>query len=36
MLDGEQRERLLAIAEWCQAHRTPTSEIDLRTRLASR
>ncbi len=32
-LDGEQRARLLDIANKCPVHRTLTSEIDIRTRL---
>jgi putative redox protein len=32
-LDGEQRERLLAIANRCPVHRTLVSEVDIRTRL---
>ena len=34
-LDEEQRRRLLEIAERCPVHRTLTSEISVRTRLAS-
>jgi putative redox protein len=34
MLSDEQRARLLAIAEKCPVHRTLTSEIKIRTRLA--
>jgi len=34
-LDEEQRARLLAIAERCPVHRTLTSEIAIRSRLAS-
>jgi putative redox protein len=30
-LDGEQRARLLEIADKCPVHRTLTSEIDIRT-----
>jgi putative redox protein len=33
-LSDEQRTRLLAIAERCPVHRTLTSEISIRTRLA--
>ena len=33
-LDEEQRSRLLAIANKCPVHKTLTSEIDVRTRLA--
>jgi putative redox protein len=33
-LAAEQRERLLEIANRCPVHRTLTSEIDIRTRLA--
>jgi uncharacterized OsmC-like protein len=33
-LSPEQRERLLEIANRCPVHRTLTSEIDIRTRLA--
>jgi uncharacterized OsmC-like protein len=33
-LGVEQRARLLEIAERCPVHRTLTSEIDIRTRLA--
>lgn len=33
-LDEEQRARLLEIAERCPVHRTLTSEINIRTRLA--
>ena len=33
-LDDEQRARLLEIANRCPVHRTLTSEIDIRTRLA--
>ncbi len=33
-LDEEQRARLLEIANRCPVHRTLTSEIDIRTRLA--
>jgi uncharacterized OsmC-like protein len=33
-LSAEQRERLLEIANRCPVHRTLTSEIDIRTRLA--
>ena len=33
-LSGEQRARLLEIAERCPVHRTLVSEIDIRTRLA--
>jgi putative redox protein len=33
-LSGEQRARLLEIAERCPVHRTLTSEISIRTRLA--
>jgi putative redox protein len=33
-LSGDQRERLLEIANKCPLHRTLTSEIDIRTRLA--
>lgn len=32
-LSGEQRARLLEIADKCPVHRTLTSEIDIRTRL---
>jgi putative redox protein len=32
-LDGEQRARLLDIANKCPVHRTLTSEIAIRTRL---
>ena len=32
-LSGEQRQRLLEIAERCPVHRTLTSEINIRTRL---
>src|SRR6187551_278429 len=35
-LDDEQRERLLEIANRCPVHRTLTSQIDIRTRLAQR
>jgi uncharacterized OsmC-like protein/alpha/beta superfamily hydrolase len=34
-LDGAQRERLLQIADRCPVHRTLTSEIDIRTSLAT-
>jgi uncharacterized OsmC-like protein len=34
-LSEEQRQRLLEIAERCPVHRTLTSEISIRTRLAS-
>ena len=34
-LDEEQRARLLEIAERCPVHRTLTSEVSIRTRLAS-
>jgi putative redox protein len=34
-LDAEQRARLLEIAERCPVHRTLTSEINIRTRLAA-
>jgi len=34
-LTGEQRARLLEIAEKCPVHRTLTSEINIRTRLAA-
>lgn len=34
MLSDEQRTRLLEIAEKCPVHRTLTSEIKIRTRLA--
>jgi putative redox protein len=33
-LGDEQRARLLEIAEKCPVHRTLTSEIDIRSRLA--
>jgi putative redox protein len=33
-LSEEQRARLLEIADRCPVHRTLTSEIDIRTRLA--
>jgi putative redox protein len=33
-LSGEQRARLLEIAGKCPVHRTLTSQIDIRTRLA--
>jgi len=33
-LDDEQRSKLLEIADKCPVHRTLTSEIDIRTRLA--
>jgi putative redox protein len=33
-LSGEQRARLLEIAERCPVHRTLTSEISIRSRLA--
>jgi uncharacterized OsmC-like protein len=33
-LDAEQRARLLEIAEKCPVHRTLTSEINIRSRLA--
>lgn len=33
-LDAAQRQRLLEIADMCPVHRTLTSEIDLRSRLA--
>ena len=33
-LDGEQRARLLEIAGKCPVHRTLTSEINIRSRLA--
>ena len=33
-LDDEQRRRLLEIADRCPVHRTLTSEISIRTRLA--
>jgi putative redox protein len=33
-LTGEQRARLLEIANRCPVHRTLASEIDIRTRLA--
>ena len=33
-LSGEQRQRLLEIAGKCPVHRTLTSEISIRTRLA--
>ena len=32
-LDGEQRSRLLEIAQMCPVHRTLTSEINIRSRL---
>lgn len=32
-LDGDQRARLLEIAQKCPVHRTLTSEIDIRSRL---
>ncbi len=32
-LSGEERQRLLEIAEKCPVHRTLTSEINIRTRL---
>ena len=32
-LDGDQRSRLLEIAQKCPVHRTLTSEIDIRSRL---
>jgi putative redox protein len=32
-LDGDQRVRLLEIAQKCPVHRTLTSEIDIRSRL---
>ncbi|HXD98533.1 MAG TPA: OsmC family protein [Candidatus Acidoferrum sp.] len=32
-LDGDQRARLLEIAEKCPVHRTLTSEINIRSRL---
>jgi uncharacterized OsmC-like protein len=32
-LDGEQRARLLEIADKCPVHRTLTSEINIRSRL---
>jgi putative redox protein len=32
-LDGEQRARLLEIAERCPVHRTLTSEVNIRSRL---
>ena len=32
-LDGEQRARLLEIAQKCPVHRTLTSEINIRSRL---
>jgi len=32
-LDGEQRARLLEIAQMCPVHRTLTSEINIRSRL---
>jgi putative redox protein len=35
-LTDEQRARLLEIAERCPVHRTLTSEINIRTRLAER
>jgi putative redox protein len=34
VLDDEQRARLLEIANRCPVHRTLTSEIDIRSRLA--
>ena len=34
-LDEQQRARLLEMAERCPVHRTLTSEINIRTRLAS-
>ena len=34
-LSGEQRTRLLEIAEKCPVHRTLTSEINIRTRLVA-
>ena len=34
-LGDEQRARLLEMAERCPVHRTLTSEINIRTRLAS-
>ncbi len=34
-LDAEQRARLLQIADMCPVHRTLTSEINVRTRLAA-
>jgi putative redox protein len=34
-LDEEQKQRLLQIAERCPVHRTLTSEVNIRTRLAS-
>ena len=34
LLTGEQRARLLEIAEKCPVHRTLTSEVKIRTRLA--
>ena len=33
-LDGEQKARLMEIADRCPVHRTLTSEINIRTRLA--
>jgi len=33
-LSGEQRDRLLEMANRCPVHRTLISEIDIRTRLA--
>jgi putative redox protein len=34
-LDDEQRRRLMEIADRCPVHRTLTSEISIRTRLAA-
>ena len=33
-LDAEQKRRILEIADKCPVHRTPTSEVKIRSRLA--